>query len=383
MKQATKTQQTKSKPTKKAKDEPKKKRTSRTHDKRAVMNPERMRAFQEYQSILDELKAAFIERWKVNKSDNCTLKDFERFRTIGTGAFGRVLLVKYKPTSVYYAMKVLDKSKVVKMKQVNHTYNEKRILQCVRFPFVVYMEYCFKDNSYVYLVLPYINGGEMFTHLRRMGKFDEALARFYAAQVLLALEYLHHCSLVYRDLKPENILIHSSGYIRMTDFGFCKMIDGRTWTLCGTPEYLAPEVILSKGYGKSVDWWSFGVLIYEMNAGYPPFYSGEPMKIYEKIISGKYKYAQHFGEELRDILKNILQVDLTRRYGNLKNGTLDIKGHRWFQSTDWNMIYHQKIQPSFIPTCPSPEDTSNFDEYVEEPLTIDNVDRFTKDFANF
>ncbi|XP_033340052.2 cAMP-dependent protein kinase catalytic subunit 1 [Megalopta genalis] len=383
MKQTTKAQQTKSKPTKKAKEDPKKKRASRSHDKRAVMNPERMRAFQEYQSILDELKAAFVERWKVNKTDSCTIKDFERFRTIGTGAFGRVLLVKYKPTSVFYAMKVLDKSKVVKMKQVNHTYNEKRILQCVRFPFVVYMEYCFKDNSYVYLVLPYINGGEMFTHLRRMGKFDEPLARFYAAQVLLALEYLHHCSLVYRDLKPENILIHSSGYIRMTDFGFCKMIDGRTWTLCGTPEYLAPEVILSKGYGKSVDWWSFGVLIYEMNAGYPPFYSGEPMKIYEKIISGKYKYAQHFGEELRDILKNILQVDLTRRYGNLKNGTLDIKGHKWFQSTDWNMIYHQKIQPSFIPTCPSPEDSSNFDEYVEEPLTVDNVDRFTKDFANF
>ncbi|EFN60622.1 cAMP-dependent protein kinase catalytic subunit, partial [Camponotus floridanus] len=122
-----------------------------------------------------------------------------------------------------------------------------------------------------YMVLPFAQGGEMFTHLRRMGKFDESLAKFYAAQVALALEYLHHCSLIYRDLKPENILIENSGYLRVTDFGFCKMVDGRTWTLCGTPEYLAPEVILSKGYGKSVDWWSFGVLVYEMNAGYPPF----------------------------------------------------------------------------------------------------------------
>lgn len=245
------------------------------------------------------------------------------------------------------------------------------------------MEFFFKDNSYIYMVLPFINGGEMFTHLRRMGKFDEGLARFYAAQVALALEYLHHCSLVYRDLKPENILIQNTGYIRVTDFGFCKMIDGRTWTLCGTPEYLAPEVILSKGYGKAVDWWSFGVLIYEMNAGYPPFYSRDPMRIYEKIVAGKYKFAHHFGEELRDIIKNILQVDLTRRYGNLKGGTMDIKGHRWFQSTDWNQIYHQKIQPTFIPNCSTPDDASNFDFYDEEPLRIDNVDRFAKEFANF
>ncbi|KAK1127405.1 protein kinase A catalytic subunit [Melipona bicolor] len=347
------------------------------------MNQEQQRAFSEYGKILDELKLTFVEKWKCDKRDNVTINDFERFRTIGTGAFGRVILVKYKPTASFYAMKILDKAKLVKLKQVDHTYNEKKILQCVRFPFIIYMEYCFKDNSYVYMVLPYINGGEMFTHLRRMGKFDESLARFYAAQVALALEYLHHCSLVYRDLKPENILIQNTGYIRVIDFGFCKMIDGRTWTLCGTPEYLAPEVILSKGYGKSVDWWSFGVLIYEMNAGYPPFYARDPMKIYEKIVSGKYKFAHHFGEELKDILKNILQVDLTRRYGNLKAGSMDIKGHRWFESTDWNQIYHQKIQPSFIPKCTTEEDTSNFDVYEEEPLKVSTMDRYVKEFANF
>ncbi|XP_076178388.1 cAMP-dependent protein kinase catalytic subunit [Ptiloglossa arizonensis] len=348
-----------------------------------AMDLERNSAFKEYQKILDNLKDEFLQTWKLPKSDTVTLEDFELFRTIGTGAFGRVLLVKYKPTSAYYAMKIMDKAKIVKKKQVDHTYNEKRVLQCVKFPFLVYMEFCFKDNSYIYMVLPFVNGGEMFTHLRRMGRFDESLARFYAAQVVLALEYLHHCSLVYRDLKPENILIQDTGYIRVTDFGFCKMINSRTWTLCGTPEYLAPEVILSKGYGRSVDWWSFGVLVYEMNAGYPPFYSRDTMKIYEKIIVGKYKFAHHFGEELRDILKNILQVDLTRRYGNLKNGTMDIKEHRWFETTDWNMIYHQKVQPSFIPTCQSPEDTSNFDHYRETPLKITNFDNFPEEFANF
>lgn len=339
--------------------------------------------FEEYKKILDELKVAFFERWKVNKIDTVTLNDFERFRTIGTGAFGRVILVKCKTSENFYAMKILDKSKLVKLKQVDHTYNEKRILECVKFPFIIFMEFCFKDNSYVYMVLPYINGGEMFTHLRRMGKFEEDLARFYAAQVALALEYLHHCSLVYRDLKPENILIQNTGYLKITDFGFCKMINGRTWTLCGTPEYLAPEVILSKGYGKSVDWWSFGVLIYEMNAGYPPFFSRDPMKIYEKIVAGKYKFAHHFGEELRDILKNILQVDLTKRYGNLKSGSLDIKTHRWFQSIKWLDLYNQKILPTFIPKCDSPDDTSNFDYYDEEPLKVATVDRYAKEFEKF
>ncbi|XP_076667956.1 cAMP-dependent protein kinase catalytic subunit alpha [Andrena cerasifolii] len=348
-----------------------------------AINLERQRAFKEYQLILDELRASFLEKWKVIKRDTVTLDDFEQLRTIGTGAFGRVIVVKYMATSAYYAMKILEKAKIVKLKQVNHTYNEKRILQCVRFPFVVYMEFCFKDNSYIYMVLPYINGGEMFTHLRRMGKFDESLARFYAAQVVLALEYLHHCRLVYRDLKPENILIQNTGYIRVTDFGFCKMINSRTWTLCGTPEYLAPEVILSKGYGQSVDWWSFGVLIYEMNAGYPPFYSRDPMRIYEKIVAGRYRFAPHFGEELRDILKNILQVDLSRRFGNLKGGTLDIKDHKWFQTTDWMQIYHQTIQPSFIPDCPSVEDTGNFDHYDEVPLKSDAIDRYAKEFVNF
>lgn len=241
----------------------------------------------------------------------------------------------------------------------------------------------FKDNSYVYMVLPFAQGGEMFTHLRRMGKFDESLAKFYAAQVALALEYLHHCSLIYRDLKPENILIQNSGYITVTDFGFCKMVDGRTWTLCGTPEYLAPEVILSKGYGKAVDWWSFGVLVYEMNAGYPPFYAHDPMKIYEKIVAGKYKFAHHFGEELRDILKNVLQVDLTRRYGNLKDGSMDIKKHRWFHSIDWIDIYHQKVQPSFVPHCGSSGDTSNFDHYDEVPLEVSSFDQYSKEFASF
>ncbi|GFS36946.1 cAMP-dependent protein kinase catalytic subunit 1 [Trichonephila inaurata madagascariensis] len=176
----------------------------------------------------------------------CKLKDFERIQTLGTGSFGRVMLVQNKETKKYFAMKILDKLKVVKLKQVDHTLNEKRILQAVDFPFMVNMVYHFKDNSYLYMVLEYVSGGEMFSHLRRTGRFSEPSARFYASQIVLSFEYLHHLDLVYRDLKPENLLIDEEGYVKVTDFGFAKKVRGRTWTLCGTPEYLAPEVILSK-----------------------------------------------------------------------------------------------------------------------------------------
>ncbi|KAK4879563.1 hypothetical protein RN001_007709 [Aquatica leii] len=355
----------------------------------------------EYQNILQKLKEEFDEKWNKKPliKNVMTIDDFERYRTLGTGSFGRVILAKEKTTNKYFAIKVLDKARIVKLKQVQHTIYEKHILMSINFPFVVFMEYSFKDNSYIYFVLPFVSGGEMFTHLRRLvthrinvsnlllvlfrkRKFDEGLSRFYAAQVLLTLEYLHRLDLVYRDLKPENILIDCDGYLRVTDFGFCKMVKGRTWTLCGTPEYLAPEIILCKGYGQSADWWSFGVLIYEMSAGYPPFYSHDSMKIYEKIVSGKFKFAQHFTTELKDLLRNILQIDLSRRYGNLKNGANDIKTHKWFRDVNWLSIYHRKVPPPFKPTCKNPGDSSNFETYDEEPLKVASLDQYSKEFED-
>lgn len=338
---------------------------------------------EQYNQYLRKLQQEFKIAYNEKQEFNVKFSDFDRNKVLGTGAFGVVYLVKYLPTGKYYAMKVLEKSKIVKLKQIEHSYYEKKILCGLNFPFVVYMKYFFKDNVYLYYVLPFIAGGEMFSHLRKVGKFEEQSSKFYGAQVILALEYLHACELVYRDLKPENILIDRTGYIKLTDFGFAKLITGRTWTLCGTPEYLAPEIILSKGYGKSVDWWSLGILIFEMNAGHPPFFASDPMRIYEKIVAGKYRCPAHFTPQLKDLVTHVLQVDVTRRYGNLKDGVLDFKNHKWFKEIEWDNLLNSRTQPPFIPKVRLPGDTTNFDHYEEEKIKESPVNLFEEEFADF
>jgi protein kinase A len=183
----------------------------------------------------------------------------------------------------------------------------------------------------------------------------------------LALEYLHSHAVIYRDLKPENLLLDAMGHIKITDFGFAKHVPQNiTWTLCGTPDYLAPEIIQSKGYGKAVDWWSMGVLMFEMCAGFPPFFDEDHIKLYGKIMAGKVRYPSHFSPALKDLLKRLLTADLTKRYGNLRGGATDIKNHPWVEGVNWDQVYSRQIEAPYRPTILGEGDASNFDTYPED-----------------
>jgi len=244
---------------------------------------------------------------EVEDHEEWNLTEFQKLSTLGTGTFGRVFLVTYPGSNTYYAMKVLQKSVIVRLKQVQHTLNEKEVLVASRdCPFIVTLEKTFQDQKNLYMILEYVIGGELFTHLRAVGRFGGATTRFFAAEIVLVIEYLHRKNIVYRDLKPENILLDKRGHIKITDFGFAKEIADKTFTLCGTPEYLAPEVIKGKGYSFEVDWWALGILIFEMLAGYPPFYDENPFGIYEKILLGRLVFPSHFDSPSRDLIKRLL-----------------------------------------------------------------------------
>lgn len=299
-----------------------------------------------------------------DKNSTRKLEDLEILSTIGTGTFGRVVLVREAPKE-YRALKVMAVTQVIKLKQVEHIKNEKDILASISHPFIVNMMWSHKDETFLYMLMEYVPGGELFSYLRNMGRFNNSASNFYACEIVCALDYLHLKNIVYRDLKPENLLLDRDGHLKITDFGFAKQVLDRTWTLCGTPEYLAPEIIMSKGHNKAVDWWSLGVLIFEMLVGYPPFYADNPFGIYEKILAGKVEWPKHIDLVAKDLIKKLLVQDRTRRLGNMKNGAEDIKRHKWFKGVDWDNVLAKKLQPPIVPKLLHDGDTSNFESYEE------------------
>lgn len=302
---------------------------------------------------------------ELQKPQTVKLENYDLMKALGEGAFGRVYMAKNKNNGSMWALKQLKKIEIIKGQQVDHLKNECYILNSLDHPLLVKMDGFGQDQRFIYIAMELISGGELFKYLRSVGKFNKGQTKFYAAQVALMWEFMHSKNVIYRDLKPENLLIDKYGYLKLADFGFAKIVSARTYTLCGTPEYLAPEVILNKGHGKAVDWWTLGVLIYEMLVGIDPFNAPDPMAMYQNIIKGNLRFPSNIDSDSKSIIKHLLENDLSKRYGNLKNQAQDVKDHRFFDDINWKLILDKKINAPYTPKIKSDTDSSNF-THLEE-----------------
>lgn len=302
--------------------------------------------------------------------------DFEFMKIIGKGSYGKVYLAKHKLEDKVYAVKVISKQMIIKHNEKRHVMSERNVLlQNLRHPFLVAMHYSFRSRDNLYFVLDYVNGGEMFFHLSRERTFAESRARFYAAEIVSALGYLHSEGIIYRDLKPENILLDASGHLMLTDFGLCKegLLDplDTTTTFCGTPEYLAPEVLRKEPYDRCVDWWSLGIVLYEMLFGLPPFFSRDRTQMYDNILNSPLRFRNaHVGSPAaRSILENLLAKDKRRRLGFCCDAH-ELKSHEFFKAIHWPSLEAKQVQPPYNPLVNDPTDVQNIDPmFIAEKIS--------------
>jgi serine/threonine protein kinase len=316
--------------------------------------------------------------------------DFDILGTIGKGSYGEVYRVKQKATKKIYAMKVLGKENIKMRKEEKRVMAEKNVLKTnINHPFLVSLHFSFQSKTKLYFILDYINGGELFTHLQQEKNFSENRSRFYAAEIACALGYLHEKDIIYRDLKPENILLDRYGHVVLTDFGLCKegiKQKDTTGTFAGTPEYLAPEVILKKKYDRTVDWWCLGTVLYEMLFGLPPFYSRNQKEMYDQILNQPLTISNMASPSSRDILQSLLEKDRHKRLG-CKRDFEEIKSHEFFVSINWAKLLKREIKPTFIPKVKNEADDSLIsDEFkrIKPPVnSLMNGTTYVEQDANF
>ncbi|EFP11338.1 CRE-AKT-1 protein [Caenorhabditis remanei] len=411
-------------------------------------------------SIADTSEAA--------KRDRITMDDFDFLKVLGKGTFGKVILCKEKRSHQLFAIKILKKEVIIAREEVAHTLTENRVLQRCKHPFLTELRWSFQAQWHLCFVMEFANGGELFTHLRKCGTFTEARARFYGAEIVLALGYLHRCNIVYRDMKElkysfqtndrlcfvmefaiggdlyyhlnrevqmnkegfseprarfygaeivlalgylhannivyrdlklENLLLDKEGHIKIADFGLCKeeiSFGDKTSTFCGTPEYLAPEVLEDNDYGRCVDWWGVGVVMYEMMCGRLPFYSKDHNKLFELIMAGDLKFPNKLSHEAKALLQGLLVKDPALRTGGGPEDALEICRAEFFRSVDWEAMYRKEIEPPYKPNVVSETDTSYFDnEFTSQPVqltpphrsgtlpTVDEQDEMQSNFTQF
>lgn len=330
--------------------------------------------------------------WADDSKSSVSIDDFELLCVIGRGSFGKVMKVMHKKEKQIYAMKILKKDVIVKESMVAHTLSEKKILQEMNHPFIVSLKCAFQTESKLYLVLDFLAGGELFYHLKEDTKFTVERAKFYIASIVLALEHLHKHNIIYRDLKPENVVLNNEGYAVLTDFGLAKSSvnsTNPTYTFCGTPEYLAPEILKGNGHAKAVDWWSLGILLYEMLVGLPPFYSENIKEMYELILAAPLKFPNSVPMDAQNLLRGLLERDEKKRLGGVADGA-EIRAHPFFSDINWEKMIDKELEPPFVPNIKDMKtSTKYFDEEFISERPVDTfcepiVDPTAKtDFSDF
>ena len=301
---------------------------------------------------------AYIESKSIN------IHSFNPLKLLGKGSFGKVMLMEKKDTKHLYAIKAIVKKKLSSSKKMRNAIVERKVLAQVASPFVVKLHYAFQSAEKLFLVLDFMQGGDLYYHLRQQKCFHEEAAKFYAAEIILALEDLHKNDILYRDLKPENVLLDKYGHIKLADFNLAKSFEGqqKSNTICGTPEYISPEILKGKNHGKEVDFWGFGCIIYELIEGKSPFYASNYNQLFSKIVNGSFQFSDKFSTKAMDLISQLLSVSVKNRLVSNEK----IKSHEFFKGIDWEVAYNKKLDPPIKPEIKNESDIRYF-----PPLGVD------------
>ena len=314
----------------------------------------------------------FIENHDNPLGIKLSFHDFEKLKVLGKGSFGEVLLVRLKANGKLFAMKILTKKNVKLRHQEVHTKAERDLMVKINCPFIVNIKFAFQDAVNLYIITEFMQGGEMFFHLHKEKKFSDEKTKFYIVEIILAIEFMHNNKMLYRDLKPENIMIDANGHIKLTDFGLSKIVKKtkeKAFTICGTPQYLAPEILTEEGYDGSIDWWSLGCVMYEMLTGNPAFKIPKGSYLNTDLYKKKINVPDYVSPEAKDLIKQLLVPNPKKRLGYGIDGAKKIKEHQYFEDIDWDDAWNQKLIPPFIPELNGETDLRYFDKlFTDETI---------------